>query len=528
MLWSCGHRLLLSLQATLAGLPEWPPELPLDLHKPASLRRLCEELSEKHRRAPDPGVPPREPPAKKPKPSQNGDPAVPPVKQPPKKPSLSRAPESGVPPAEPPAKKHKPSQNGDPAVPPPCKKQKQSAKSEVKREPPVSAEQQLVEVMSEDEEQLVEVKSEDDEGDCDKGPKANNTGRRTRPAARKKDPAADGLAMAQKLGIDCGTVFQKAHQAVKAPNGKGHWREFLCKLARNNVMACIACQQLRKSKQEEQAAELAQGQNGQEIVAAEPPPQPVDQVRAKRGRPPRGSMVPQLLPWMIEHRRGTYVHVDGCRYRCLPCGKEVYFVRETLSSVYRVYEHEGSERHKKALVRWNASQSAGSQDTTAGAALVPLAPCCGHLLGQPGGAFESLQVGGGIPVVVPIEIRYPSHLFTSVACQESMHYWIDQGCPMFKSEHCPSCAALPGNREAKEAIGQWCRRLDMASLLYRCACRSSDVPGFWRRCTAAITWLTSSLVASMWIDALSSSTLWAWRASSITADERGYACRPTT
>ena len=220
-------------------------------------------------------------------------------------------------------------------------------------------------------------------------------------------------------------------------------------------------------------------------------------------------MVPQLLPWMIEHRRGTYVHVDGCRYRCLPCGKEVYFVRETLSSVDRVYEHEGSERHKKALVRWNASQSAGSQDTTAGAALVPLAPCCGHLLGQPGGAFESLQVGGGIPVVVPIKIRYPSHLFTSVACQESMHYWINQGCPMFKSEaagclsillvqrceegvvirhrdcskeqcagHCPSCAALPRNREAKEAIGQWCRRLDMASLLYRCACRSSDVPGF--------------------------------------------------
>ena len=270
-------------------------------------------------------------------------------------------------------------------------------------------------------------------------------------------------------------------------------------------------------------------------------------------------MVPQLLPWMIEHRRGTYVHVDGCRYRCLPCGKEVYFVRETLSSVDRVYEHEGSERHKKALVRWNASQSAGSQDTTAGAALVPLAPCCGHLLGQPGGAFESLQVGGGIPVVVPIKIRYPSHLFTSVTCQESMHYWIDQGCPMFKSE-AAGCLSILLVQRCEEGVVIRHRDCSKNSVLaiapavlpclgivrprrplgngadawtWRVCCTDVLVGaptcrGFWRRCTAAITWLTPSLVASMWIDALSSSTLWAWRASSITADEHGYACRPTT
>ena len=447
--WSCGHRLLCSLRALLCGLPVWPPELPDGIHSESSLKSLCLELD-----------PPQSQGVKK----QDAD-ADPPA---PKKPKLES--DSQLAPVQ---EDHSSSDDGK--EDPPEQASEPISRKRAKKLAPVQEDHSS----SDDE-------KEDPPEQASEPVNRKRAKKQARPKAKrqKKDLMAQGLAKAQELGIDANYVFQKAHKGHKNP--AGHWGKFLEALARNNILTCPACRDLRTRSQEAKTETIVPAAPEEDAPPQEPPtPVPVDQPRAKRGRPARSSSVPMLLPWVQAHRQGVYSHLSGCRYWCVPCAREVYFVREALSAKFFLEEHEKSKRHQDAVANMPKVESSSSS------AVVPMQPCPGHVLGQPGSALQSLEA--------------------------STRYWIDQGMLQFKSEAsqpsgalshlvvvsqgdtvtlrhrdckqelcagvCSCCARLVTDKSAAEAIANWSRRLDMASLVYRCAFRKSTVQSFLEEMT---------------------------------------------
>ena len=167
------------------------------------------------------------------------------------------------------------------------------------------------------------------------------------------------------------TGFQRAHGEMSEDAPRGHWRSFLCALAKSDLpLACRCCSRLREDllgcgdatvavpAPLEKSARLAL------VPVSEkprPPTQEADPARPApkpKGRPKKGLEQQEpgfdLRRFLAEHRRAVYTETAGSytksvTYRCLACERDIKFCRTT--DIEKLYKHERGATHGKGLER---------------------------------------------------------------------------------------------------------------------------------------------------------------------------------